>query len=81
MVVKNNEAARPSKKALSKKQIIDYKISLYDYHPNHDLHMCRIVQVRNMKTVAELAKDARYICFICGRAAKRKEHLCEPVAI
>ncbi len=60
---------------------IDYNISLYDYHPNHDLHMCSIVQTRNMKTVAELSKDAKYICFLCGRAAKKKEHLCEPVAI
>ncbi len=48
---------------------IDYKIPLSDYHPNHDLHMCNVVKLRNMKTVAELAKDAKYICFICGRAA------------
>jgi hypothetical protein len=81
MVMKRNEKAKPSRKSLSPKKKIDYKISLYDYHPNHDLHMCRIVSVRNMNTVAELAKDAKYICFICGRAAKKKEHLCEPVAI
>lgn len=68
-------------RAHRREQKIDYKISLYDYHPNHDLHMCSIVKLRNMKTVAELAKDAKYICFICGRAAKKKEHLCEPVAI
>jgi hypothetical protein len=43
--------------------------------------MCSVAKLRNMKTVAELAKGAQYICFICGRAAKKKEHLCEPVAI
>ena len=75
------EKIRKPRKALSMQKDIDYKISLCDYHPNHDLHMCRIVSLRNMKTVAELAKDAKYICFICGRAAKKKEHLCEPVAI
>ena len=75
------EKTRKSGKAALLQNHIDYKISLYDYHPNHDQHMCSIVQERNMKTVAELSKDAKYICFLCGRAAKKKEHLCEPVAI
>jgi hypothetical protein len=75
------QGTKKKARALRRDQKIDYKISLYDYHPNHDLHMCSIVKARNMKTVAELAKDAQYICFICGRAAKKKEHLCEPVAI
>ncbi len=79
--MKNVKQAKPSWKASAEKQNIDYKISLSDYHPNHDLHMCNVVKLRNMKTVAELAKDAKYICFICGRAAKKKEHLCEPVAV
>ncbi|MDX1777852.1 MAG: hypothetical protein R3339_03160 [Thermodesulfobacteriota bacterium] len=60
---------------------VDYKLSLYDYHPNHDDHLCKIVELRNMKTVAALSKDARYICFLCGRAAKHKKNLCEPVEI
>ena len=77
-ITKNSK--KPSKTIMNEKTI-DYKISLYDYHPNHDQHMCSIVQARNMKTVAELSKDAKYICFLCGRAAKKKEHLCEPVAI
>lgn len=75
------QGTKKKERALRREPKIDYKISLYDYHPNHDLHMCKIVSVRNMKTVAEFAKDAKYICFICGRAAKKKEHLCEPVAI
>lgn len=81
MVRKRTDEAKASRRTLSRKMQIDYKLSLYDYHPNHDLHMCSIVRVRNMKTLAEFARDAKYICFICGRAAKKKEHLCEPVAI
>jgi hypothetical protein len=34
-----------------------------------------------MKSVAKLSKDARYICFLCGRAAKHKKNLCEPIEI
>lgn len=81
MAMKKNIKTIRSGKPLLTKMKIDYKIPLSDYHPNHDLHMCSVVKLRNMKTVAELAKDAKYICFICGRAAKKKEHLCEPVAI
>jgi hypothetical protein len=54
---------------------------LADYHPNHDKHLCKMVELRNMKTVGKLAKDARYICFLCGRAAKNKSNLCEPVEL
>jgi len=75
------EKTKKSKAGVAKEPDIDFKISLYDYHPNHDLHMCNIVRVRNMKTVADLAQGAQFICFICGRAAKKKEHLCEPIAI
>jgi len=52
---------------------VSYKISLVDYHPNHYSHLCKIVELKNMKTVAMLSKDARYICFLCGRAAKNKK--------
>ncbi len=48
---------------------------LADYHPNHDKHLCKIVGVRNMKTAGKLAKDPRYISFLCGRAAKNKDNL------
>jgi hypothetical protein len=79
-MLKNKKIIAPRNTASSKTHI-DYKIPLSDYHPNHDLHMCNVVKLRNMKTLAEPAKEAKYICFICGRAAKKKEHLCEPVAI
>jgi hypothetical protein len=79
--MRKNKNTKATGKTTSSQKHIDYKIPLSDYHPNHDLHMCSVVKLRNMKTVAALAKDAMYICFICGRAAKKKEHLCEPVAI
>lgn len=55
------------------------ELQLTDAHPNHDKHLCSIVTFRNMKMAARLSKDARYLCFICGRAAKRKQNLCWPV--
>lgn len=66
---------------VSKSSTVDYKISLSDYHPNHDRHLCKMVELRNMKSVGDLAKGARYMCFLCGRAARNKSNLCEPVDI
>ena len=31
--------------------------------------------------IGDTSKDARYICFLCGRAAKHKKNLCEPIEI
>lgn len=76
--MKNAKKTSGTKKKDAK---VNYKLSLYDYHPNHNSHLCKIVELRNMKTVAALSKDARYICFLCGRAAKHKKNLCEPVEI
>lgn len=72
---------RKSIVAAREKDTVDYKVSLADYHPHHDSHLCTLVAARNMKTAGKLAKDARYICFLCGRAAKKKENLCEPVEL
>jgi hypothetical protein len=54
---------------------------LADAHPNHENHLCHIISLRNMKTAARLAKDAQYICFLCGRAAKDPKNLCDPLKI
>jgi hypothetical protein len=54
---------------------------LTDLHPDHEKHLCHISGLRNMKTVGELAKDAQYVCVICGRAAKSALNLCEPAKI
>ncbi len=54
---------------------------LTDLHPDHEKHLCHITGLRNMRTVGALAKDAQYICAICGRAAKNAVNLCEPAKI
>jgi hypothetical protein len=54
---------------------------LTDLHPDHEKHLCHIAGLRNMRTVGTLAKDAQYVCVICGRAAKNAINLCEPAKI
>ena len=57
------------------------KAALQDECPQHDRHLCHILNLRNMKTAGRLAKNAQYICFVCGRAAKKAENLCQPEQI
>lgn len=47
----------------------------------HQRHLCTLVDQRRMQTVAELARNGRYICAICGRVAAKPENLCEPVGL
>jgi len=54
---------------------------LYKEHKGHGKHLCALVHARKMDLVAGYAKDARYICHICGRAAAKAENLCEAVKI
>jgi len=45
-------------------------------------HMCGMMTEENgFKVIKEAAKDARFICKACGRAAKEAEHLCVPVKL
>ena len=62
-----------------KEPIQEYR--LIDEHPDHDRHLCHITNERNMKTLGELAKNAQFLCVICGRAARKEENLCEPAKI
>lgn len=55
------------------------RIPLSDNHPHHERHLCSMVAKRKMKKVAQLAKDAKYICLLCGRSAKKETSLCWPV--
>ena len=57
------------------------KTVLQNECPEHDRHLCHIINLRNMKTASRLAKNAQFICFICGRAAGKAENLCQPVKI
>lgn len=54
---------------------------MLDLHPDHEKHLCHITSLRNMKTVGRLAKEAQYLCTVCGRAAKDSVNLCEPAKI
>jgi hypothetical protein len=64
---------------MSDEKIKGYELT--DLHPDHEKHLCHISSLRNMKTVGQLAKDAKYICVVCGRAAKEPVNLCEPAKI
>jgi hypothetical protein len=70
-----------AKKVTKTKDVTNAEFPLDDWHPDHDKHLCHVVNLRNMKTAAKLAKDAQNICFLCGRAAKKEENLCEPLKI
>ncbi len=50
-------------------------------HTAHEQHMCDLVDKRKMDQVADLARGAKYICHICGRAAGKAGNLCEAVEI
>ena len=73
---KNTQIQR---KIAKKGTAMNNSIPLSDNHPNHARHLCSIVAKRNMNTVARLAKDAKYICLICGRSAKKETNLCWPI--
>ena len=71
---------KQGKRQIAKKKVdMKFRIPLSDNHPNHEQHLCSIVAKRRMKTVARLAKDARYICLICGRSANKETNLCWPI--
>lgn len=55
--------------------------TLLEQHIGHEEHLCDLVAKRKMAQVARLAKGAKYVCHICGRAAAKSTNLCEPVEI
>ncbi|MFO8006202.1 MAG: hypothetical protein R6V05_00540 [Candidatus Brocadiia bacterium] len=54
---------------------------LPEKHTGHEEHLCELVSKRRMAEVARLAKGAKYICHICGRASADAANLCEPVEL
>ncbi len=54
---------------------------LMNDHPDHRNHLCELARQREMARIGQLARGAKYVCHICGRAAARAENLCEPVEI
>ncbi|MEW6441803.1 MAG: hypothetical protein AB1640_12790 [bacterium] len=46
-------------------------------HTGHEEHMCYLVNIRtDLSKLKELARDAKFICKNCARAAKEKKNLC-----
>jgi hypothetical protein len=64
---------------MAKRTVAAHK--LFKEHTGHANHMCELVAKRKMDKVASLAKGAKYVCHICGRAAAKGTNLCEPVEI
>ena len=54
---------------------------MIEKHEGHEKHLCWLTLERRMDEVADLVKDAKYVCFVCGRVAANAENLCEPVQI
>ena len=54
---------------------------LFTSHTGHANHMCELTAKRQMDKVATLAKGAKFVCHICGRAAASADNVCEPVEI
>jgi hypothetical protein len=47
----------------------------------HENHLCILAELRQMGTVAKMARDGKFICHACGRVAANAENLCEPVKL
>ncbi len=51
----------------------------------HNKHLCFLMyegfHYNNPEAYKEIVQDARYRCQNCGRTAKSKENLCDPVAL
>ena len=76
--MEKTQNTKNGKNAVKKKTGEHNNVTLLNNHPHHEKHLCSMVGKRNMKTVAKLAKEAKYLCLICGRAAKSEHNLCWP---
>lgn len=54
-------------------------------HEGHEMHLCYLANlgynVQDTKGYRRLVRGAKYVCAICGRAAKEKVNLCRPKKI
>lgn len=48
---------------------------------NHKGHLCVLASAGRMDEIQLLVKDPAFICFNCGRLAKSKKNLCNPMSI
>jgi len=69
----------PAKSSAAKRVVPQHK--LYATHAGHNSHLCELTAKRQMNRVASLAKNAKFVCHICGRAAAKPGSLCEAIEI
>ena len=69
----------PAKSSGAKRTVPQHR--LYAAHAGHNGHLCELTAKRQMNKVAILAKDAKFVCHICGRGAAKPSSLCEAVEI
>jgi hypothetical protein len=52
-------------------------------HIGHKKHLCNLTESGDctLEEIKTLVKGAKFICKVCGRAAKAEETLCEPVPL
>lgn len=48
---------------------------------DHKGHLCVLVSEKKFDEIKELVGEPRFLCFNCGRAADRKENLCNPMPL
>ncbi len=47
----------------------------------HSGHLCVLASNGDFEQIKELAIEPRFICFNCGRVAKHKKNLCNPMPL
>ncbi|MFC1453711.1 hypothetical protein ACFLQL_00870 [Verrucomicrobiota bacterium] len=48
---------------------------------NHKGHLCVLASAGRLEEISELAVNPAFICFNCGRSAKSKKNLCNPMLL
>lgn len=59
------------------------ELHLRDCEPesHYAKHLCALADRKQILTLARLARNAKYICAICGRVAAKAEHGCAPTLL
>lgn len=65
--------------------IFSSKIKFMTSCPEHQQHLCYLVNIRyhetNWEKYGELVAEAQFVCKQCGRVAAQKDHLCKPTKL
>ena len=48
---------------------------------NHKGHLCVLASAGQLEEIRDLAANPAFICFNCGRPAKSKKNLCNPMLL